>query len=145
MTSKSTPAQAQGRPIPGKKYFTVEEAKQALPYVARIVADLVACHQQVADLRDQLELPDNGDDVDSLRNRFDESLERLQYLSEELSGVGVEMKDYERGLIDFPAIYKDREICLCWEHGEEGLLAWHELDTGYAGRLDINTLEPSPH
>jgi hypothetical protein len=144
MASNSAPSQATDRPIPGKKYFTVEEANQALPYVSRIVADLVTSYQKVAKLRDRLELPDETDDVDTLRSQFDESLERLQYLSEELSSVGVELKDYERGLLDFPAIYQDREICLCWEHGEETLLAWHELETGYTGRLDIKTLEPNP-
>ena len=140
MASKSARASAPGRPIPGKKYFTVDEAKLALPYVSRIIGDLTACYRQVADFRDRMEFPEQDEDVDQIRNQFEQELERLQYLTEELNHVGVELKDYERGLIDFPALHEGREICLCWEHGEEGLVAWHEVEAGFSGRRDITQL-----
>jgi len=143
MAAKSARASLPGRPVPGKKYFTVSEATEALPYVNRIVGDLTGCYRQVTNLRDRLEFPGKDDDVDQLRNQFEQVLQRLQYLTNELSHVGVELKDHERGLIDFPAIHDGREVCLCWEFGEEGLLAWHEVDAGYAGRQDITQLESS--
>ena len=46
----------------------------------------------------------------------------------------IQIKDLERGLIDFPAIRGGREIFLCWEKDEEDIEYWHELDTGFAGR-----------
>ena len=45
-----------------------------------------------------------------------------------------QIKDLERGLIDFPAIVAGREVFLCWEQDEDDIEYWHDLDTGYAGR-----------
>ena len=46
----------------------------------------------------------------------------------------IQLKDLDRGLIDFPAILGGKEVFLCWEQDEEDIEFWHELDTGYAGR-----------
>ena len=46
----------------------------------------------------------------------------------------IQIKDLDRGLLDFPAIVGGREVFLCWEQGENDIEYWHDLDTGYAGR-----------
>jgi hypothetical protein len=46
----------------------------------------------------------------------------------------IQLKDLERGLIDFPAIMGGREVFLCWEQDEDSIEYWHDLDSGYAGR-----------
>ena len=46
----------------------------------------------------------------------------------------IQIKDIERGLVDFPAIIGGKEVFLCWEQDEEDIEFWHELDAGYAGR-----------
>jgi hypothetical protein len=46
----------------------------------------------------------------------------------------IQIKDLDRGLLDFPSIMNGREVFLCWEQDEENIEFWHELDTGYAGR-----------
>ena len=46
----------------------------------------------------------------------------------------IQIKDLDRGLIDFPALLGGREVFLCWEQKEEDIEFWHELDAGYAGR-----------
>ena len=46
----------------------------------------------------------------------------------------IQVKDLERGLIDFPAIMDDREVFLCWEQDEDDIEFWHDLDAGFAGR-----------
>lgn len=46
----------------------------------------------------------------------------------------IEVKDLDRGLVDFPSILKGKEVFLCWELGEEDIEFWHDLDAGYAGR-----------
>ena len=47
------------------------------------------------------------------------------------------IKDVERGLVDFPSILAGREVFLCWERGEDDVEHWHDLDSGYAGREQI--------
>ncbi|MBI3881959.1 MAG: DUF2203 family protein, partial [Verrucomicrobia bacterium] len=46
----------------------------------------------------------------------------------------IQIKDLERGLVDFPAILGGREVFLCWESGEDDIEFCHDLATGYAGR-----------
>ncbi len=46
----------------------------------------------------------------------------------------VQVKDFDRGLIDFPAIREGREVLLCWELKERDIEYWHDLETGYTGR-----------
>jgi len=56
-------------------------------------------------------------------------------LTTEITEMGVELKDYSRGLIDFPSIRNGRTVYLCWEIAdEENIQWWHEIDDGYAGR-----------
>jgi hypothetical protein len=46
----------------------------------------------------------------------------------------IQLKDLDRGLVDFPSIIAGKEVFLCWEQDEEDIEFWHDLDTGYAGR-----------
>jgi len=56
-------------------------------------------------------------------------------LTTELADLGVEIKDYTRGLIDFPSLRGDRVVLLCWQLGEgESIEWWHETEDGFAGR-----------
>ena len=55
----------------------------------------------------------------------------------ELRGLGVELKDYDIGLVDFPCWMTNREVCLCWKLGEADVGYWHEMDAGFAGRQKL--------
>ena len=69
-----------------------------------------------------------------MQAEFERGQERMQELVEELSGLGVELKDYRIGLVDFRAWMQNREVYLCWKLGEEEVAYWHELEAGYKGR-----------
>ena len=127
-------------PLPDKKYFSVEEANRAMPYVSRIITDVQQVYLHIVELRRQLEHTEPGDGTSPLERDYESSMDRLSQLIDELHTLGVELKDFEKGLVDFPAVHEDREICLCWSSGEESIRFWHELDAGYAGRQDIATL-----
>jgi hypothetical protein len=59
-------------------------------------------------------------------------------LTNELHEAGVELKDYSRGLIDFPSIRNDRVVLLCWQIGDGDEIGWwHETDAGFAGRQEL--------
>ena len=55
----------------------------------------------------------------------------------ELQQLGVELKDYFTGLIDFPCWMNGHEVYLCWRLGEPEVGHWHELDAGFAGRQKL--------
>jgi len=131
-------ATASRPPQPGKKYFTVEEANRALPYVARVTDDIARHYRSVIDLRRQVE--EAEDNADAPRREYEKAMDQLNDLIDELQQVGVELKDFEQGLIDFPAVYQDREVYLCWKRGEDKIVAWHEIDAGYSGRQDVGVL-----
>ena len=56
----------------------------------------------------------------------------------ELEALGVQLKDYERGLIDFPSMRDGRVVLLCWQMGEGDEVSWwHDVDAGFAGRQPL--------
>lgn len=56
----------------------------------------------------------------------------------QLEALGVQMKDYTRGLIDFPSMRDGQVVLLCWQMGEGDTLAWwHEIEAGFAGRQPL--------
>ena len=67
----------------------------------------------------------------------DAALERLQDYVDELTAIGIELKDYETGLIDFPGEREGRRVWLCWRLDEDRVANWHELDTGFIGRRPL--------
>jgi hypothetical protein len=68
---------------------------------------------------------------------FERSQERLLEYEQELRKLGVELKDYYQGLVDFPCWMDGREVYLCWRLGEPEVAYWHELDAGFAGRREL--------
>ena len=58
-----------------------------------------------------------------------------------LEELGVELKDLDLGLLDFPSVRDGREVLLCWHVGEESVEFWHGLEDGYAGRKPIDWSE----
>ncbi len=128
-------------PREGRKYFTVAEANRALTYVRRIVADIASVYRQAMQLRQGIEEPAPGRNLDELRKQYDDAMDRLNGCIDELRQVGVELKDFEKGLLDFPAVHQGREVLLCWYAGEEQVRAWHEVDAGFAGRQDVALLD----
>lgn len=132
------------KPSSGKKYYTIDEANAALPLVKAIVKDIVELGRDLHDRHERLArlLPSEGGSVDDahreelepMQAEFEHGQERMRELIDELSSLGVELKDYRIGLIDFRAWMQNREVYLCWRLGEEEVAHWHELDAGYTGR-----------
>ena len=118
------------------KHFTIEEARALLPKVREWIARL-------NHLRDELEKQEKrlaalmapGCDVGgSLVNTWVRTLSDTQEVLLEFHRREIQIKDPNRGLIDFPAIIGGKEVFLCWEQDEEDIEYWHDLDSGYAGR-----------
>jgi hypothetical protein len=58
----------------------------------------------------------------------------MQTLLTQFSRREIQIKDLDRGLLDFPAIMAGREVFLCWEEDDDDIEFWHDLDSGFAGR-----------
>ena len=129
---------------PERKYFTLDQANRALPYISRITDDIRQSYRRAVSLQEQLDQPVPEDDVDLLRDEYEQTIGRLNRYVDELHDVGVELKDYEVGLVDFPSTHEGREILLCWKSGEDHIEAWHEVHAGFAGRQDVTSLIKPP-
>ena len=71
-------------------------------------------------------------------NAWVKALADLKSVLMEFHRREIQIKDLERGLIDFPAIIGDKEVFLCWEQEEDDIEFWHDLDAGYAGREKLS-------
>jgi hypothetical protein len=56
----------------------------------------------------------------------------------EIDSIGVQVKDLEIGLLDFPCEVEGRVVLLCWKMGENSITHWHSTDEGFAGRKPID-------
>ena len=124
------------------KIFTLEEANALLPTVRGIVRRVQRTYARVSAAQEQARLAAAGAALGGggMEGGGDyvKSLSELAEASGELEELGVQMKDYTRGLIDFPAMREGRVVLLCWQMGEgDELEWWHDLEAGFAGRQPL--------
>jgi hypothetical protein len=131
-----------------RKYFTLAEAKRALPLVKRVAADIQGVQAQRLKIHAELsaELSARPGAMSPAREKvlqeeFEQATNRMEKLIEELTTIGVELKDPSRALLDFPAMHEGREVLLCWKGDEETITHWHETAAGFAGRKSVELLE----
>ena len=119
-----------------QKHYTRDEARALLPQVREWL-------KRVGELRAQFGKQDSritsllaaGSDVGGeVANNWVKLLCQIKAVLNEFKSREIQIKDIDRGLIDFPAIIAGKEVFLCWEQDEDDIEYWHELDTGYAGR-----------
>jgi hypothetical protein len=130
-----------------ERTFTPEEANAALAEVRPLVERMVAARSVLLDAqRRQAELvarvASNGGgltppDVAAAAAEVQQSTAQLVAVLEELERLGVQVKDLDRGLVDFPCLHRGRVVLLCWELGEDEVAFWHGADEGYAGRRPL--------
>jgi hypothetical protein len=135
--------------VPGKKkkYFTVAEANAMLPLARAIVSDITQLARDLRERHDRLtrlkpsERVSVGqayeEEIQQVTADFERDQDRMRDYVKELADLGVELKDFDTGLIDFPSQMDNREVYLCWRLGEEEVAHWHEIDAGFSGRRKI--------
>jgi len=118
-----------------RRYFTLEQANAALVYLRRVIADLQAQYREIVALRRRIER--GGSQTADAEAAYEAAMDRLSDLVDEVHAVGVELKDFEKGMIDFPSWRDGREVLLCWQAGEDEVTHWHEVDGGVSERKPV--------
>jgi hypothetical protein len=124
------------------KIFTVQEANALLPDVRTIGGKIQRSHRQIARHRDDAkkaaEAAEQGGGGFADGVAYAAVLTELTHQLAELEALGVQLKDFERGLVDFPSLRDGRVVLLCWQLGEgDELEWWHDVDAGFAGRTPL--------
>jgi hypothetical protein len=130
-----------------KRYFTVAEANAILPLLRSILRDVTELAHNLRDRHERLARV-QPQPRGSLGDAYHEELQQIQAELErdqarmveyesELKNLGVELKDYYTGLIDFRCRMDGREVYLCWRLGEPEVAHWHEIDAGFSGRQKL--------
>jgi hypothetical protein len=119
-----------------QKHYTRDEARALLPQIRQWLKQLVALRQKLSDGDQRLaRLMAGGNDVGGETvNRWVRVAADVKATLAEFHRREIQIKDLDRGLIDFPAILNAKEVFLCWEQDEEDIAFWHDLKSGYAGR-----------
>lgn len=129
-----------------KKLYSVAGANAALPLVRAIVHDIAELAHELRDRHERIQRlrnsetalsPAHQEELDQIVSEFERGQERMEDFERELRQLGVELKDYFTGLIDFRSQMEGREVYLCWRLGEPEVAHWHELDAGFTGRQRI--------
>jgi hypothetical protein len=124
------------------KTFTIDQANRTLPLVKRIVEDIVQQYAHWQELMKTLDVlaaspaPDT-DRIDKLQRDIQTAARGIDGFVRELTDLGVEMKGFDVGLVDFPGEMGGRPVYLCWRLGEPAVAHWHERDAGFAGRRPL--------
>lgn len=124
------------------KIFTVQEANALLPNVRTIVGKIQRAHRQISRYREDAQKA--AEAAERGGGGFPDGVAYAAVLTElttqiaELEALGVQLKDFERGLVDFPSLRDGRVVLLCWQLGEgDELEYWHDVDAGFAGRTPL--------
>lgn len=72
------------------------------------------------------------------RTEREKTVQRIKDVLSEIDATGVQVKDLEMGLLDFPCLVDGKTILLCWKMGEDKITHWHGTEEGYAGRKVID-------
>jgi hypothetical protein len=76
--------------------------------------------------------------VAELKRRREKCIAGLRASLDAITELGIQVKDLDAGLIDFPTRYRDQEVLLCWRLGEPDIEYWHDLTSGFSGRQPID-------
>lgn len=124
-----------------QKHFTVEEATALLPELRTLLAGIRSTRDHlVVDVQKALPVlrsaGQNGGGSEA--NPYLDDIRRLNQRLERLAELGVQIKDVDKGLVDFPHWREGEEVFLCWHLGEAEIRYWHSVDSGFAGRQPLD-------
>jgi len=129
--------------------FTVAEAETLLPVLESLLRSAIDAKKLIEEVDEEQQSLANriflhggiAVDVVKVARRKAEREKALQKAKDavaEIDATGVQVKDLDIGLLDFPCVVGEEVILLCWKLGEKGLTHWHGMEEGFAGRKPID-------
>lgn len=123
------------------KLFTIEEANALLPEIRKKLTRIQKLYAGIGEMREQARAAAAASEFGGGMEGgagYVRSLYEVGKITTEINEAGVQLKDYARGLIDFPSRRGDRIVLLCWQLGEgDEIEWWHDTDAGFAGRQPL--------
>ncbi|HUI82745.1 MAG TPA: DUF2203 domain-containing protein [Candidatus Binatia bacterium] len=129
--------------------FTVNEAEALLPVLESLLRSAIEARKLIQEVDgEQQALANrvfvNGGTLVNIvhvarrKAEREKALQRAKDAVAEIDATGVQVKDLDIGLLDFPCVVGDTVILLCWKLGEKGITHWHGTEEGFAGRKPID-------
>ncbi len=131
------------------KTFTLDEAQSLLPVLESLLKRAIegkraaeSVESDLSELARQIYLS-GGMRVDTAkvagkRAEMEAHLQRVRESISEIDAIGVQVKDLETGLLDFPFRLDDEVVLLCWRLGEPAIEHWHTTEAGFKGRQPVD-------
>lgn len=132
------------------RYFSLLEAERLLPEVERLLRRIIDLKREYEEVDAELSVITQRitlaggmvpprERMAQLRARKDGAARALKETVEKFQEIGCQLKDLDIGLVDFPTLYRGKEVYLCWKLGETGIGFWHHVDDGFRGRHPIDS------
>ena len=133
---------------PEPRLFTLEEASSLLPTLRAILGDLHGATGALAEAQQALgehvggRSRSNGHagpdpTTEGLATATEAAQDRVRRAVQAIAELGCELKDPQRGMVDFRTMRDGRVVYLCWLVEEPRIMYWHELRAGYMGRQPL--------
>ena len=131
------------------KTFTLSEAQTLLPLVEALLGKTQVAGRKAAELEAEMQqltqriflsggLHVNVTAAARRRAEREKALKEAQDTLAEIDEIGVQVKDLDQGLLDFPCLLDGETVLLCWKQGEKEISFWHTMDGGFAGRQPVD-------
>jgi hypothetical protein len=129
--------------------FTLEEAQSLLPVLESLLKRAIEGRRSVQTVEASLNevaqriyfaggMRVNTAEVARQRAEMDSQLKLVRESIAEIDTIGVQVKDLEAGLLDFPCRVDDEVVLLCWRMGESAIEHWHTMESGFQGRQPVD-------
>ena len=129
--------------------FTVAEAENLLPVLESLLRSAIQAKALIEEVDGEMQSLANrifvngGTMVDVVKvarrkAEREKATQRAKDAVAEIDATGVQVKDLDIGLLDFPCVVEGEVILLCWKLGEDKIGHWHNTTEGFAGRKPID-------
>jgi hypothetical protein len=124
------------------RIFSIEEANALLPQVRPLLMSIKRLRRRLLARQESAKNAATGAELGGGGmiggNQYVEILLKIASDTSELDTFGIQLKDFERGLIDFPSLRDGRVVLLCWHFGDGDQIEWwHDVEAGFAGRQPL--------